>query len=176
MVQTPMKTPLGNQRGAVLITGLVIMLIMTLLGLAAMQSTTLQEKMAGNLSNRNLAFQASEAALREGESFLMSSSLPAFDGTNGLYQPLAAPQSVDWSSSTASKEFTGNLQDQDGLSLVAESPRYLIEDLGAVESDSASLTAGTAVSDFNMYRITARGVGSTTAAQVILQSTYLREN
>lgn len=55
------------QSGTVLIIALVFLLLMTLVGVAAMQGTTLQERMAGNHRDRNLAFQAAEAALREGE-------------------------------------------------------------------------------------------------------------
>ncbi len=57
----------GNQTGSALAVALVFTLLMTIIGVAAMQTATLQERMAGNLRDRNLAFQAAEAALREGE-------------------------------------------------------------------------------------------------------------
>lgn len=57
----------GRETGAALIIGLVLLLVMTLLGITSMQSTTVQERMAGNLRQQDLAFQASEAALREGQ-------------------------------------------------------------------------------------------------------------
>lgn len=47
-----------NQKGAVLAISLIILLLMTIIGVSAMQGTTLQEKMAGNLRDYNLAFQA----------------------------------------------------------------------------------------------------------------------
>jgi type IV pilus assembly protein PilX len=56
----------------VLITSLVLLLALTLLGLAAMQNTALEERMAGNLRSESLAFQSAEAALREGEIWLAS--------------------------------------------------------------------------------------------------------
>ncbi|BCR04651.1 hypothetical protein DESUT3_17200 [Desulfuromonas versatilis] len=157
----------GDQRGAVLVTGLVLMLVLTLLGLAAMQSTTLQEKMAGNLSNRNVAFQAAEAALREGETFLGGATLPAFDGNGGLYQPAVNVFGLGWDAAD-SRPYSGVLGG------VAAQPRYIVEELGPLESSSMSLTAGTAVSEDTLYRVTARGVGGAGAAEVILQSTYLR--
>lgn len=67
MIQQSVIAPLNNQRGVVLIASLLILLLLTLLGLTAMQTTTLEEKMAGNTSDRTLAFQAAEAALRDAE-------------------------------------------------------------------------------------------------------------
>src|SRR3569623_1048688 len=59
-----------RQAGAVLIVSLLMLLIMTLLGITAMNSTTLEEKMAGNMRDRNTAMQASEAALKAAEAAL----------------------------------------------------------------------------------------------------------
>ncbi len=53
-----------RQQGAVLFVGLMILILMALLGVAGMQATTMQEKMAGNYRNANLAFQRTEAVLR----------------------------------------------------------------------------------------------------------------
>lgn len=50
-----------------MIIGLVMLLLLTIIMLAAMRVTSLEEKMAGNLRNQNIAFQAAESALREGE-------------------------------------------------------------------------------------------------------------
>lgn len=69
---TLVARPLSRQRGMVLITSLVLLLALTLLGLAAMQNTALEERMAGNLRSESLAFQSAEAALREGEGWLAS--------------------------------------------------------------------------------------------------------
>lgn len=59
-----------RQRGAALVVGLVLLVVVTLVGVGAMQTTTLQEKMAGNLRDSNLSFQAAEAALRHCEGIL----------------------------------------------------------------------------------------------------------
>ena len=67
-----------------LIVAMVMLLAMTLLGVTAMRNTTLQERMAGNLRDSNLAFQSAERALREGEKFLRSPTIPPFTGADGL--------------------------------------------------------------------------------------------
>src|SRR3546814_17172616 len=55
------------QRGASLIVVLILLLVVTLLGLAALRTTILQERMSANLFDRSLSFQAAETALREGQ-------------------------------------------------------------------------------------------------------------
>lgn len=57
----------SQQRGAVLIVALIMLLLLTIIGLSSMRGTSLQENMAGNMRDSNLALQASEAALRKGE-------------------------------------------------------------------------------------------------------------
>lgn len=78
-----------QQRGSALIIALVFLLVMTLVGVAAMRDTTQQESMAGNVRERNLAFQAAEAGLRSAEQFLSTNS-PAMSvfaaNTKGLYE------------------------------------------------------------------------------------------
>ncbi len=53
-----------NQRGAVLVTALVFLVILTLLGITSMSTNTLEERMAGNAQDANRAFQAAESGLR----------------------------------------------------------------------------------------------------------------
>ncbi len=43
---------------------------MTLIGLAVLRTTLLQERMSANLRDRSLSFQAAEAALRDAEEFI----------------------------------------------------------------------------------------------------------
>ena len=57
----------SRQRGAVLLVALIMLLLLTILGAAAMRDTNLQERMAGNMRDHDLAFQAAEAALRFAE-------------------------------------------------------------------------------------------------------------
>jgi type IV pilus assembly protein PilX len=77
-----------HQQGVALIICLIVLLIMTIIGVSATQTTTLEERMAGNLRNSNLAFQAAETALRIGENKLSEISLPGgptIDGSSGYW-------------------------------------------------------------------------------------------
>tara|TARA_R110002094_G_scaffold130509_1_gene124023 strand:- start:3610 stop:4089 length:480 start_codon:yes stop_codon:yes gene_type:complete len=54
---------LGQQRGAVLFTTLMFMIILTMLAVTSMSTNTLEEKMAANSQETNYSFQAAESAL-----------------------------------------------------------------------------------------------------------------
>lgn len=186
-----------RQQGAALVTSLIILLMLTLIGVTAMQTTTLEEKMAGNLRNENLAFQAAEAALRAGESYLQGASLGSFAADtsawdpvlnpDGLYQPTLSSTQERWQQPdiwtvAGSRAYAGTLT---GL---AEPPRYIIEDMSSYtkclqpgycvnvplpKTPGGSLKFGT-VPDTGRFRVTARGVGGTADAVVMLQSYYNR--
>jgi len=51
----------SHQRGAVLIVSLVVLLVLTLIGVAGMNSSVMQERMAVNAQNANRTFQAAES-------------------------------------------------------------------------------------------------------------------
>jgi len=60
----------SHQSGAALVIVLLLLLVMTLLGLASLRATLLEERMSGALFDRSLAFQSAEYAMREAESFI----------------------------------------------------------------------------------------------------------
>tara|TARA_R110001592_G_scaffold57300_1_gene174215 strand:- start:2552 stop:3025 length:474 start_codon:yes stop_codon:yes gene_type:complete len=51
-----------QERGAVLIVSLVILLVLTLIGIAGMNTSIMQERMAVNAQNSNRAFQTAESS------------------------------------------------------------------------------------------------------------------
>ncbi|AXI82495.1 pilus assembly protein [Xylella taiwanensis] len=74
-----------RQRGISLIVILLLLLVMTLIGLAVLRTTVLQERMSANLRDRSLSFQTAEAALRDAEEFIRTESAngraPGYDCT-----------------------------------------------------------------------------------------------
>jgi type IV pilus assembly protein PilX len=50
-----------------LFPALMFLLVLAVLGVSALNSTLMQEKMVSNTKDANLAFQAAEAGLRDGE-------------------------------------------------------------------------------------------------------------
>lgn len=174
-----------KQAGAVLIVGLIMVLLMTIIGLAAIRGSGMQELMAGNMRDRNLAFQAAEAGLRAGEGVVHVSvvTLPSFNGTSGMHPDLNQPGKVpparwtvdEWSVAGKSVITTG-LAPQS-----SSQPRYAIEkiEVPAVEAagaDGSGIDVGSldAFAAPELFRINSRGVGGTTDADVVLQSFYKR--
>ena len=145
-----------NQGGVVLFMCLIMLLLLTVMGISSVQTTSLQQRMARNASDTNLAFQAAESALRDGEILLESmTSTVNFDAgnaeNNGFYyeeEPGDEPnwRTLDWSGANgyreAETEITG----------VEIQPKYILEHVKEVISDADSLNLD------NMARIREQGV------------------
>lgn len=54
-----------SERGAVLIISLVVLLVVTLLGVGALETAVFQERMAANSQNKNVAFQDTASLLED---------------------------------------------------------------------------------------------------------------
>lgn len=65
----------AKQSGAVLYVALIMLILLTLIGIVAMQVAGQQERMASNYQATNMAFQNAEGAAREQESGLKSDVL-----------------------------------------------------------------------------------------------------
>ena len=173
-----------SQRGVALVMALVFLVILTLLGIGAMNTTALEEKMAFNSKDRNLAFQAAETALKVGENWI-GTQLGAPTGfpnnAIGLYDPstTATPvwDSVTWSG-TSNLTVYPNTPTQSvsgSLTHISTQPKYVIEYLGQVQPTGGSLTmTNTTSSNLYYYRITARGTGGTDSSVAMVQSTFSR--
>lgn len=173
-MNTSTPYPTHPERGAALITGLIFMVVLTLLAMAAMRTTLLEERMAGNARDVDLAFQAAEAALRAGEQVLNGASLPVF-AASGAYLSAAGinargtdtywMQTHNWTTdSTAVTTVPAG---------VYSAPQYVIEQMPAIPGQGGSLKAGPLV-ESGIFRVTVRGIGGTPNTRVFLQETYQR--
>lgn len=161
-----------HQRGAILVVSLIMLLVMTLIGVTAMQNTIMEQRMAGNTRDLNLAFQAAEAALRTGETELEAAKLPDFDGTTtGYYKAndtaISNPQ-VWEDPGTVWKTYNGSL---DG---VASPPEYVIEEMAPIQDSDGSLAPDEPLLDAGVYRVTSKATGASSDVEVMLQTTYER--
>ena len=189
-----------QQQGVVLLVGLVMLLLLTIIGLTSIRGTNLQERMAGNMRDRHMAFQSAEAALRSGEELLEGSSIPSFSGSTVGYWPdlndqnnESSLQSGDWpymSGSSGAYRLRPSIwtDDQwssnsvqladDTIADVNEQPRYTVEKiivskLEASQGGGVDIESTEKYSDYEYYRVTARGVGVSGQSVVVLQSTYI---
>ena len=60
----PRRSHSRKERGVSLVIVLVLLVATSLLGIAVLRSSAMQERMSANLRDRGIAFQAAEAALR----------------------------------------------------------------------------------------------------------------
>ncbi len=167
-----------RQEGATLIVSLLILIVLTLIGITAMSTSGLEEKMAGNSRDLNLAFQAAEAALKDAEEFIRTgiASTTAFDGSiAGLYPPVTEnnppPDYFDSAVWTSARNYSGTI---DG---VKAQPKYIIELVGTMGADDINIAGygeSSGAGEITTFRITARGTGGTNEAAVILQTYYGR--
>ncbi len=80
----------GRQRGAVLYVALIMLLLLALLGLSGMQVASMQEHMASNYRQSDLAFQNAEGQVRSKEAALeASASSVTVDSTACAFDALA---------------------------------------------------------------------------------------
>lgn len=173
--------PAHHQRGISLVIVMIFLVILSLLGVSAMQSSTLSSRIARNEADRNLAFQAAEAALRDGELDVRNQRFDRsrcvegvagcraklMDGktrfdvacTDGrcVFQNNVAPwETADKWKGTGASVLYGAYTGAGAIPLVSSQPRYLLEALPLADSPPT-------------YRITAVGFGASSSTQVMLQ-------
>ena len=167
-----------SQQGAVLIIGLIMLLLLTIIGMSSIRGTDLQERMAGNSRDHNVAFQAAEAAVRSGESYLSSGTIAPFTSpaAPGYKSDLTTDPVHLWTA----KWDTDAVKVPDGsLKGVSDSPKYVLEQMQVTISpgnygsgiDQQSIDS---MAEKEVFRVTARGTGSTTDTEVIIQTTFIR--
>jgi len=176
----------SRQQGVVLAVTLIFLVILTLVGVTAMRSTVMEEKMAGNMRDRSLAFQAAESALRDAENFINGVAIiTAFNGNNGLLCednptcPEPDYTALNTWQGTNSREYAGGGTQIPGVSL---QPRYVIKFLGRSAGGGGGGGIGTIggygkpifTPQVSYFKVTARGVGQSPNSQVVLQTYYAR--
>lgn len=150
------KFSYSTQTGSALIVSLIMLLLISLIGVSSMQGTILQERMASNLHDRNIAFQASERALREGETWLAPNALSA--QTNDR---LGDPSAWGGGGTDSVTVATGDAQ-------LSANPSYHV---GWVSVFCPSIQAGTPC--FDRFAVTSHGQGGTATSVAILQSMFM---
>ena len=172
----------ANQRGIALFISLVLLLVLTIIGVSAVQTTSLEVRMARNDYDSLLAFQAAESALRDAEAQIEGIlNLGGFSdaGTNGLWNIAELDEAQRWETANL---WTGanSIVAPTNVAGVATQSRYIIEHVATVQRldsiETGDLYGNTSsVPDrIEMFRVTARGVGGSAAATVLLQSSYGR--
>lgn len=174
----------ARQRGVVLAVVLILLLVMTLLGIASLSSTLLEERMSTAQLDRNLALQAAEAAMREAEQVARGKPpLPAAGtcvaGICATPDLLDATEQQRWLNAGFWDDGSGNWAEATvSVGDLTAKPRYIIELMDAAVPDPKTCTTGGDVAleatcniRSSRYRITVNSFAEGRAA-VMLQSIY----
>ena len=189
-----------HQRGAVLLVALIMLLVLTLLGVASIDSSGMQTRMANNQRDRIIAMQAAEAGLLEAENYLENMHFTAdnigaceptspdcFDASceyglcfTGLYVPilvgLSSCTNVDVDGEPRNNPLLDVFNDDNNRSreligsAIPAKVKYYIEFRCYTKADVLGLLA-LGNTDF-LFRITSYAETDSGRGRVMLQSTY----
>jgi type IV pilus assembly protein PilX len=173
---------LSWQRGATLLTGLIFLVVLTMIGITAARMSGLEERMSGNLRDRSIAMQAAELALRDAERDIRDSGrisgLTNFvaNCTNGLCYNGVAGYAVNppvgfsnpvWNTpaimTAAPSVAYGGITLAGNIAGLSAQPRYLIEGIRRTPPGGGTTY---------YYRITVRAQGINPNTVVWLQEVF----
>lgn len=179
MLRRSNRPPAGRlptQRGISLFMVMMFLVILSILGITAMQSSTFSARIAGNEADRTLAFQAAESALRDAEKDILGDcttncrTMPlkmreiaselGDTCTLGVCLPNATTpvweDKANWTTSGRAVTY-GAITGVPALPVVSQQPQYLMEYFVVYEDV--------------VYRVSAVGYGANSTTQVMLQTT-----
>ena len=174
-------SPGGNkQRGWVLIIGLVVLVMLSIIAIALMRTTLMEEKMAGANRDINLSFEAAETALRGAEAFIESQSDDSLFATTstGIYAQGTDPANTEPNAYLTTWSDTNSRILASAPTGVTTAPRYMIKKVGEIGDEGSLNLGGYGETDLTqksvIYRITARGTGGNDSTQTVLRGHYAR--
>jgi type IV pilus assembly protein PilX len=170
----------ARERGAALVTSMLLLLVLTIVGITAMQVTRTQERMAGGARDMNLAFQGAEAALRNGETMIQAETMrpdTCIAVACDFWQAntLVAPQTQNatwWNTNGIEFERNPAAPAAGEIQGLQEDPEFVVESIGFV-SDTLTIGQGTPQGrDF--YQVSGHSIGGSGKANTVLRTTYAR--
>jgi type IV pilus assembly protein PilX len=182
-ISTPRRACAGRrapQRGGTLVVVLLLLLVTMIMALGSLRTANLEERMAGNTRDRQVAFQLAEAALRDAE-------LTIAADTDGPFRPLrpnlftsactaglcrSTPDAALWPSFTQAdwaSTKTWAYGASTGAAVPAGAaalPRFAIEYQGTLQPIEPGKPC------VALFLLTARAGGANGTTDVVLQSVY----
>ena len=180
--------PATRQSGAALIIGLVLLIAMTIIGIGALTTTSLEYRMAGNMGDKNLAFNAAETAGRAMQRIINTQHIapivePNCNNTTTSDNSLCIvrKQAGSWWQNMGHSDWASNTTEiSESIAHVDSQPRVLVEQLRvdpAGEGGGGDLVMGfdPSLGGTVYYRITSRGTGRSDSSQAIVQQVVAKE-
>jgi type IV pilus assembly protein PilX len=182
------RTLAGTQRGMALLTSLLLLMVITLMAIAMFRSLGSQEKIAGNLREKDRALHSAEAAQQYGEWWLLQGSNVAIgdvtcaagilnanlnvsigqicgvgQNAQAMFGDMTLP--ANWNIRTeylpAGMSVTAGVPGANGDIAYAKVPAFYISDLG-LAADGAG----------EAYQVAAYGFGGATGTIAVVESVY----
>lgn len=181
-----------TQKGVSLLVVLILLIVMSVLGVAVLRSSAMQERMSANLRDRNDAMQAAETGLLKAQRDVISGTFNAmWDGSQTFAQVRGSNTCAG--NGYCDRSLAGDTEKDDVPSGPvawtpvksgdANGPRYgyVIEYLGKTKGESAEVqgvcnttSAPRYLCERPMFRVTSYGRGRG-LAQVMLQANILSQ-
>ena len=162
-----------RQQGMALITGLLLLVVCTLIGLSMFRSYGMQEKIAGNIREKQRATNAANSTLQYAEWWLTNNALPVAANCSGTASAtvqictnaLTDPTSWPWAGGVTFTGFntSNTVSSTASRGTYYNTPVFYITDLGANKGTPAG----------EVYQIDAIAWGSTANTVAVVESTYL---
>jgi len=181
-----------GQQGVSLLMVLILLVVMSILGVAVLRSSAMQERMSANLRDRNDALQAAEAGLRVAQQVVIAGTFNAmWNGSKTFTQLRTAASATCATHGYCDRSLTGDTE----KSLVPTQPTswayvsgssgpqygYIIEFLGTGKGESKdvqqvcnSTAAPAYVCRRPMFRVTSFGRGRG-MGRVVLQANIISQ-
>jgi len=174
------------ERGIVLVTSLLLLVLITLLAVSMFRGFGVEERIAGNLREKQRALNAAQSAMQYAEWWLTSAdnvnlvgncTAPLLNANlnqgmvcqNTLHTQVASVATVPWVDPATGNEFgvayasTGmNVNVNPGPNTLVSAPRFYISLLGPSATGAGSI-----------YQIDAWAYGASSNAVAVVESTYL---
>jgi type IV pilus assembly protein PilX len=168
-----------QQRGMALITSMLLLVVVTVLALAMFRSYGTQEKIAGNVREKQRAFSAAISAQQYAEWYMTANTLPAtiacgagVIATLQVCNAAAADFTVTpWATGTTFTQFTQNSGNgvtntvnstTPGRDTYVRQPAFYITDLGSAGGGTGEV-----------YQVNAVGYGANDNSVAVVESTFL---
>ncbi|MBD8879377.1 pilus assembly protein [Rhodanobacter sp. 7MK24] len=174
-----------------LAVAMILLLVVTLVGLAAVSGTLMQQKMSANFYDRQTAFQSTEAAMRQAALAIQATTTAA---PAGFYDCSTPAGSSTAANSCLSNPFVDTNVPSSNITtvattaynagnMVASKPQYIVQYMGnfptpvppVKQTSHTSYGGSSAKPTADFYRVTARSGDPTVIggrAYVVLQSVF----
>jgi type IV pilus assembly protein PilX len=194
--------PRSDEGGFVLVMSLVFLLLLTIIGVTAMNTTSLEEKMAHNVKDKTLSLQGADSAVTMLNNWLDDKEqTPALISSN-FFDPVSLPTGLyrtslstppEWVNTAWQTASSGNFLVYPAVpvsatapfgpspvtlttnfdTIFADRPRYILEHARSIDNCAhEKLDAGSDRDPCNVLRFTARAVGGTNTAVSMSQVMY----